>query len=96
MKAPVINRLRQHRLALVVGIGVALYLKFLLLPTAVLFYKLHHATVIDFIYWGYSGFKFAGYYFGIWEYQTLTCVVVGLLLFILLGWRGRARLEGRI
>ncbi len=70
-----------HRKALVWAIAVAIYLKFLLIPTGVMFYELHHATGIDFIYWGYSVFKGVGYYFGVWEYQTLTCVLVAVAIF---------------
>ena len=87
MKALVTNKLSQYRLALGVGIGVGLYLRFLLLPTAVLFYELHHATGLDFIYWGYSGFKIAAYYFGVWEYQTLACIAAGLVFFFIALWR---------
>ena len=77
-----------HRKALVWAIAVAIYLKFLLIPTGVLFYELHHATGIDFIYWGYSVFKGAGYYFGVWEYQTITCVMVAGAIFGIAVWRG--------
>ena len=71
----------RHKTALFVAIVVGLYLKYLLIPTGVLFYELHHATGVDFIYWGYSGFKAAGYYFGAWAYQTVTCVAVAVIVF---------------
>lgn len=57
------------------GIAVGLYLYLALPATAVLFYELHHMTGVDAVYWGYSAFKFAGYYFGIWPYQLLACVL---------------------
>ena len=80
--------LARYKRALLISIAVGLYLKFLLIPTGVLFYELHHATGIDFIYWGYSIFKGAGYYFGVWEYQTLTCVLVSVSLFAIAILRG--------
>ncbi|MFT5485013.1 MAG: hypothetical protein ACI9GW_003683, partial [Halieaceae bacterium] len=48
--------------------------------TAVLFYELYHLTGIGPIYWGYSVFKAGGYYFGIWEYQLISCVLVSALI----------------
>ena len=75
------SKLKTYLKPLLLGLVVALYLRFLLLPTAVFFYELHHLTGIDFIYWGYSGFKVAGYYFGVWEHQTITCVVVAIGIF---------------
>ena len=59
-----------------IGVGLALYLYFLLPATATLFYELYHLTEIGPLYWGYSAFKAAGYYFGTWEYQLLTCLLV--------------------
>ncbi len=56
--------------------AVGLYLYFLLPATATLFYELYHLTEIGPVYWGYSAFKAAGYYFGTWEYQLLTCLLV--------------------
>ena len=71
----------KHKRALLIATAVGLYLKFLLIPTGVLFYELHHVTGINFVYWGYSIFKAAGYYFGAWEYQTLSCVLIASCLF---------------
>ena len=65
---------------LVVAVVVALYLYYLLPATAVLFYELYHLTEIGAVYWGYSGFKAAGYYFGTWEYRPHTCVGVALAI----------------
>ncbi len=56
------------------ALGIGLYLYFLLPATAVLFYELYHLTHIDAVYWGYSGFKAAGYYLGVWEYRELACL----------------------
>ena len=75
----------------VVGLIVGLYLYFLLPATAVLFYELHHLTGIDFVYWGYSLFKAAGYYFSVWEYQLISCVLVVLAIVLLPGLIGKLR-----
>lgn len=64
----------------VIGTGVGLYLYFLLPATGVLFYELYHLTDIGPLYWGYSIFKAAGYYFGIWDYQLVSCIVVAALI----------------
>jgi len=61
--------------------GVYLYL--LLPATATAFYELYHLTHLDFIYWAYSFFKLAGYYFSVWEGQLLACVLVVLVLIAL-------------
>jgi hypothetical protein len=82
------NILIKHKKALVVSVAVGLYLKYLLIPTGVLFYELYHATGVGFIYWGYSIFKAAGYFFGVWQYQTLACVLVTLSLFAIAVLRG--------
>ena len=66
-----------------VACGLGLYLYFLLPATAVMFYELYHFTSIDPVYWGYSAFKAAGYYFGIWEYRVPTCIGVALLIGLL-------------
>ena len=63
--------------------AIVLYLYFMLPATATLFFELYHLTGIGPIYWGYSGFKAAGYYFGVWDYQLLTCVLVALVILFL-------------
>jgi TRAP-type mannitol/chloroaromatic compound transport system permease small subunit len=70
---------------LIIAIAVGLYLYFLLPATAVLFYELYHLTGIGPVYWGYSAFKAGGYYFGIWQYQLLTCVLVSAAIVIIPG-----------
>ena len=70
---------------LIIAVAVGLYLYFLLPATAVLFYELYHLTGIDPIYWGYSAFKAGGYYFSIWPYQLLTCVLVSLAIVFIPG-----------
>lgn len=66
-----------------IAAAVVLYLYFLLPATAVLFYELYHLTKIDPVYWGYSIFKAAGYYFSTWEYRIPTLLgVAAAILFI--------------
>ena len=60
----------------IIAISVALYLYFLLPATAAMFYELYHLTHIGPLYWGYGGFKAAGYYFGIYEYRLPVCLLV--------------------
>lgn len=67
----------------IIAIAVALYLYFLLPATAQMFYELHHLTKIDAIYWGYSGFKAAGYYFGVYQYRLLVCVAVAAAIIVI-------------
>tara|TARA_R110000823_G_scaffold305166_3_gene427080 strand:+ start:5387 stop:5644 length:258 start_codon:yes stop_codon:yes gene_type:complete len=68
------------------AIAVVVYLYFLLPVSAVMFYELYHLTKIDPVYWGYSIFKAAGYYFSTWEYRvhSLVAVAVAILLLPLL------------
>lgn len=63
-----------------IAVVVALYLYFLLPVTATMFYELYHLTHIGPIYWGYSGFKAAGYYFGTYEYRLLASGLAGIAL----------------
>jgi len=60
----------------IIAIAAGLYLYFLLPATASMFYDLYHLTHLDPIYWGYSGFKAAGYYFGVYEHRLLACMLV--------------------
>lgn len=75
-----IRYLREHQRRLILALGVALYLRFLLMPTAALCYETYHLTGVEAVYWGYSLFKAAGYYFGIWPYQTPACIGVAVLI----------------
>ena len=59
----------------VIAISVALYLYFLMPATASVFYELYHWTNIGPLYWGYSGFKAAGYYLGAYEYRLPVCLL---------------------
>jgi hypothetical protein len=76
------------------ALAVALYLYFLLPATATAFYELYHLTNVGVVYWGYSGFKAAGYYFGQWAYREVACLGAAfaiLLLPALFGRRQRIR-----
>ena len=66
------------RKRILIALAIGLYLYFLLPATATLFYELYHLTEIGFVYWGYSAFKAAGYYFGVWPYQLHACIAAGL------------------
>lgn len=74
--------LHEYRCRILVAVSVGLYLRFFLPATAVLFYESYHLTQIGPIYWGYSLFKAAGYYFGTWPYQTLVCLLVALAIVV--------------
>ena len=78
---------RRWLLALLAGS----YLYLLLPATAVLFYELYHLTMIEAFYWGYAEFKAAGYYFGNWEYQLVTCAAVSLAIAVLPALIGRSK-----
>jgi len=67
----------------IIAITIPLYLYFLLPATAEIFFELYHLTHIGPIYWGYSGFKAAGYYFGIWEYKLLACVLIAAVIMLI-------------
>lgn len=70
----------RYRKRLIIAVAVALYLRFLLPATAWLFYELYHLSGIGPVYWGYSLFKAAGYYFGQWPGQSAACIAVALLI----------------
>lgn len=66
--------------AILWGLGIALYLRFGLEATGWMFYEASHALGADWLYWGYTIFRGAGYAFGMWGLQTLACVIVGVLV----------------
>lgn len=66
-----------------IALAVALYLYFLLPATANLLFSLYHMTHIGAIYWGYSGFKAAGYYFGAYEHKLLACLLVAAAIILI-------------
>lgn len=67
----------------VIALALALYLYYLLPATADLFFSLYHMTHIGAIYWGYSGFKAAGYYFGTYEHKLLVCALVAAAIILI-------------
>ncbi len=75
--------MKAFRTGWLVAIAVGLYLYFLLPATAVMFYELYHLTHIEAVYRGYSLFKVAGYYFGIWPYRLLSCVLVAAAIVLI-------------
>ena len=67
----------------IIAIVTALYLYFLLPATAVMFYELYHFTEFGPVYWCYSAFKAAGYYFGIWEYKPIACLALAAAIIVI-------------
>jgi hypothetical protein len=67
----------------IIAIAAGLYLYFLLPATADMFYELYHLTHIGPIYWGYSGFKAAGYYLGSYEYRLLVCLLLAAAIIVI-------------
>ena len=65
-----------------IAIAAAVYLYYLLPATADLFYELYHVTHIDPVFCGYSGFKAAGYYFGVYEHRLLVCVLGAIAIVV--------------
>ena len=77
--------------ALIWGLLVGLYLRFGLEPTGWLFYEASHATGVEPLYYGYSVFRGGGYFFGLWPYQTLACVLAGIVVAALVYRLGQRR-----
>lgn len=73
--------------ALLWGLGIALYLRFGLEPTGWFFYEASHALAVDWLYWGYSIFRGGAHALGLWELQTLACVLVGAFFGFIILWR---------
>jgi len=71
------------------GLAVALYLGFGLEATGWLFYEATHITGVEWLYWGYSGFRGAAYVFSLWDYQAVACIAAGVLIFVVVAWRAR-------
>jgi hypothetical protein len=67
----------------IIAVAAALYLYFLLPATADMFFALYHLTHLGPIYWGYSGFKAAGYYFGIYEYRLPVCLLLAVTIIVI-------------
>jgi len=67
----------------IIAVAAALYFYFLLPATADMFFALYHLTHLGPIYWGYSGFKAAGYYLGIYEYRLLVCLLLAVAIIVI-------------
>lgn len=87
--------LQRHKKTVLFAVLIALYLRFGLAPTATGFYELYHLTLLDPVYWGYSIFKAAAYYFGIWKYQSAACTAVAITI-IALAWLWSRRASGAV
>jgi hypothetical protein len=77
------NAMTVPKRRLLFALAAAAYLYFLLPATATMFFELYHLTHIDAIYWGYSGFKAAGYYLGAYQYRLLVCVAVAAAIIVI-------------
>lgn len=77
--------------ALLWAFAAAAFLRFGLETTGWLFYEAHFATGLDWLYWGYSVFRGAGYALGLWGYQDALCAGIGLVVALLVLWRQRSR-----
>ena len=71
---------------------IVLYLKFLLLATAGLFYELYHLLNIDVLYWIYSALKVVAVLFDQWPGQNLALFLLWLLLSLFSYWKHRRRM----
>jgi hypothetical protein len=67
----------------IIALAAALYLYFLLPATADMFFGFYHLTHLGPLYWGYSGFKAAGYYFGIYEHRLLACLLLAVAIIVI-------------
>ncbi|MFP6655180.1 MAG: hypothetical protein VCB25_06105 [Myxococcota bacterium] len=76
------------------GASAALYLGFGLEPTGWFFYQATHWTGIDWLYWGYAGFRTAGHAFGLWDHQLWACMTAGVVIAAISFTRSRMREAG--
>lgn len=75
--------------AMAINTVIVLYLKFLLLATAGLFYELYHLLNIDVLYWIYSALKVVAVLFDQWPGQNLALFLLWLLLSLFSYWKHR-------
>ncbi len=75
--------------ATIIGLLVALFLRFGLLPLAWFFYEASHVLSIDWLYWGYSALRGADYVFSLYSLRTAVCVAVGLVVAGIVFWRSQ-------
>lgn len=66
--------------AIIWGILTALFVRFGLEPSAWFFYEASHMLSIDWLYWGYSGFRGAEFALGLYGYHLLTSLLAGFLV----------------
>jgi len=75
--------LKNNGRRLSVAVVVAIYIRFLLLPTAILFFEAYHLLQLEFLYIGYQLFKVIGYIVSVWEYRNLAAVVIAVFIFLI-------------
>lgn len=66
--------------ALIWGVLTALFLRFGLEPSAWFFYEASHMLNIDWLYWGYSGFRGAAFALSLYGYQLIAPALAGLVV----------------
>lgn len=74
------NKFELSHSRLIAGIFLAVFLLFLLEPTAVAFYELYHLTGVNLSYNFYQGFKAIAYYYGVWDYRVPVSLLLGSLV----------------
>jgi len=74
--------LKTHRKGLLLALGLALYIKFFLLPTATLFYEAYHLLKIELLYVGYQVFKVAAYTMSVWQYRHIALLAITIFVFL--------------
>jgi len=75
--------LKDHRKGLIASVATAVYIKYLLLPTATFFFEAYHLLKIEFLYVGYQVFKVAGYAMSVWEHKNLTLIGITVFVFLI-------------
>lgn len=75
--------LATYRKGLISSAVFAVYIKFLLLPTATFFFEAYHLLKLEFLYVGYQLFKVAGYTMSVWDYRNVAAVMAGVIVFLI-------------
>lgn len=73
----------------IVGLLVAGFFRFGLEPVAWFFYEASHVLNIDWLYWGYSGFRIADHAFSLYDFRSAVCLLAGLLVAAIIYWRSK-------
>ncbi|MEM8496444.1 MAG: hypothetical protein AAF542_00390 [Pseudomonadota bacterium] len=66
--------------AIIWGIVAALFVRFGLEPSAWFFYEASHMLSVDWLYWGYSGFRGAAFALGLYGYDLIASLMAGFVV----------------